>query len=276
MRSRAAAVVCAAIVVSLTTAQGVAHADEKKCVLDQVSGVLECSLVASPAPARTVRLSTDLPLVWTRVPFDVGERTSRGIGCVRDVAGIHEIGAGYAISLINTATSEHLYLDHICTWPGELPPEPPPPPPTPAELAEANTRALMVSPVASPAGAIGGLTGLESWFWCDDPGTVATGVSLRGWIAEGGVEVVQLGWEIDGPGSLVDTSTACGSEEAPSVAWTPATKGDYGVVLTAVWAGTWDLTWNGIPMGTFPLGPISLTSPAQQYPVDEYRGELTG
>ena len=37
-----------------------------------------------------------------------------------------------------------------------------------------------------------------------------------------------------------------------------------------------DLTWNGIPMGSFPLGPISLTAPARAYPVDEYRGELTG
>ena len=134
----------------------------------------------------------------------------------------------------------------------------------------------MIAPVASPSGAIGGLTGLESWFWCEDPGAISTGVTLRGWTASGGVDVVQLGWEIDGTDSLVDTSTACGSEEAPSVTWTPQTKGDYAIVLTAVWAGTWDLTWNGIPMGTFPLGPIRLTAPAQPYPVDEYRGELTG
>ena len=101
-------------------------------------------------------------------------------------------------------------------------------------------------------------------------------MTLRGWTAAGAVEVVQLGWEIEGPAGTADTSSSCGSEAAPSVSWTPNTRGDYSVLLTAVWAGTWDLTWNGVPMGSFPLGPISLTAPAQPYPVDEYRGELTG
>jgi hypothetical protein len=52
--------------------------------------------------------------------------------------------------------------------------------------------------------------------------------------------------------------------------------GQYVVALTATWAGSWDLTWNGIPMGTFPLGPAAFMSPVEMYPVDEYRGELTG
>jgi hypothetical protein len=58
--------------------------------------------------------------------------------------------------------------------------------------------------------------------------------------------------------------------------WTPEATDQYQVALTTTWAGSWDLTWNGIPMGTFPLGPATFTSPGQPYPVDEYRGELTG
>ena len=275
MRRGALAGVAVGVSLGLAVARPAAG-DERTCRLDPLSGRLQCILVAQPSPPRTVRLSEELPLVWKRIPFNIPEVIARGGGCTRSVAGVTEIGFGFVVTLINTASSEQLYLDYVCTWPGEDAPEPPPPPPTQAEFVQANTRALQVPPAASPPTSIGGLTGLDSWFWCDDPGPVATGVTLRGWTAAGAIEVVQLGWEVDGPTGIVDTSTSCGSEAAPSVTWTPETKGEYSVLLTAVWAGTWDLTWSGIPMGSFPLGPISLTAPAQAYPVDEYRGELTG
>lgn len=255
---------------------GVVRADERRCKLDPDTGQLKCVLVAQPSPPRSVRLSKELPLVWQRTPFDVPETIAQGHGCTRSVDAVNEVGAGYIVTLINEVTLEQLYFDYVCEWPGDDPPEPPPPPPTQAELVEANTQALRIQPTTSPSSTIGGLTGLDSWFWCADPGTVATSVALRGWTAGGSVKVVQLGWEIDGPTSIADTSTACGTEDAPSVSWTPETKGVYDLTLTAVWAGTWALTWNGVPMGSFPLGPISLTSPIQAYPVDEYRGELTG
>ena len=273
---RRAVLVVAIVLVAITDAGGgMVRADEKKCVLDQVSGLLKCTLIASPAPPRRVRLSQEVPLEWVRVPMNVGELIARGVGCVRDVPGGQEIGAGYGISLNNTATGEQVYLDFICTWPGDAPPQPPPAPPTAAELAAANTQVLTLQPSLSPAASIGGLTGLDSWLWCVDPGPIGTGVSLRGWTANGEVRLVQVGWEI-GTDEFVRTSTSCGSESAPSATWTPESIGEFPVVLTAVWAGTWDLTWNGIPMGAFPLGPISLTAPPQPYPVDEYRGELTG
>lgn len=264
------------VAVSIGSASRVAHGDDERCKIDPFNGRLVCVLVAQPGPPLSVRLTPELPLVWMRAPLNDWEMVARGHGCTRTVADVTEIGFGYVVTLVNTATSDQLYLDYICTWPGEPPPDPPPPPPTPAELVEANTQALTVQPALSPPGSIGGLTGLESWLWCDDPGPVDTGVTLRGWTAAGGVEIVQLGWEIHGSREVADTSTSCGSESTPSVIWTPETMGDYSVALTAVWAGSWDLTWNGIPMGTFPLGPVSLTAPAQSYPVDEYRGELTG
>lgn len=265
-----------AIAINLSVVSIDALADERTCILDPVSGLLECTLVASPAPLATVRLSVDLPLVWYRAPLNVGELIARGIGCVRSVGGVTEIGVGYVIVLNNTATGEQLYLRYVCTWPGEPPPEPPPSPPSPAEFVAANAQALTLQPALSPASSIGGLTGLDSWLWCADPGPVGTSASLRGWTATGAVQVVQVGWEVDGSDGIVDTSASCGSEEAPSVTWTPQKAGEHSVLLTSVWAGSWDLTWNGIQMGTFPLGPISLTAPTQPYPVDEYRGELTG
>ncbi len=272
----AALVALATVTINVAVVGSSAHADERTCIIDPVSGLLQCTLVASPAPPVKVRLSVDVPLEWVRLPLNVGELIARGFGCVRTVAGVTEIGVGYAVALNNVVTGEQLYLRYVCTWPGAPPPSPPPPPPSPAELAYANAQALTLEPALSPATSIGGLTGLASWLWCGDPGPVGTSVALRGWTATGEVHVVLVGWEVDGSDGFADISTSCGSPEAPSSTWTPQTKGSYSVLLTAVWAGSWDLSWNGIPMGAFPLGPVSLTAPPQPYAVDEYRGELTG
>jgi len=182
----------------------------------------------------------------------------------------------WVIVLVNTDTGEQLLLDSDCEWPGEDPPTPPPPPPTPEQLAEGNAQALTIDAALSPNVGIGGLTGLESWLWCDDPGRVVADAELNGWVAAGSVEVVLIGWRVDGPtGTSADTSE-CGSLEQPAVRWTPETMGEYSVVVTAAWAGTWELTYEGVPMGTYPLGPIYLTSDPVPYPVDEYRGVLAG
>ena len=109
-----------------------AQESERTCRLDQVSGLLECTLVAQPAPPRRVRLSIEIPLEWVRVPFNVDEWILQDRGCVRFVGEIREVGAGYAIALNNVVTSEQLYLDFVCTWPGDPAPEPPPPPPSSA------------------------------------------------------------------------------------------------------------------------------------------------
>jgi hypothetical protein len=208
--------------------------------------------------------------------MNVDDLIARNIGCVRYVAALREVGAGYVIMLTNEASGEILYLEYVCQWPGNPAPEPPPPPPSPAEFRSANARVLTLLPALSPAPDIGGLTGLDTWLWCTDPGSVATDVSLRGWTASGEVRLVKVGWNVAGASGLAGTSTSCGSEAAPSLTWTPESMGQYVVALTATWAGSWDLTWNGIPMGTFPLGPAAFTSPVELYPVDEYRGELTG
>ncbi|MGE0304262.1 MAG: hypothetical protein AB7N61_14820 [Acidimicrobiia bacterium] len=252
---------------------GVARAEAKTCELDPDTGLLRCTIVAQPRPPRVVDIP-GVPLQWARYPWVDPDAISRG-HCTRSVEGIFEIGVIYVVTLENTQTGEQLYIDGICTFPDEDPPQPPPPPPTPAELVDDVGRALTLTPSLNPSSSVGGLTGLESWLWCTDPGTVPVGVSLRGWTAAAEVEVVQLEWSIAGPSGTTRTSTSCGSETDPSVRWTPETMGEHLISLTADWAGVWELTWNGVPMGSFPLGPVPLTSPATPYVVDEYRGELT-
>lgn len=264
-----------ALVAALAAPASPAHADVRTCLLDPVSGLLRCTLVASPAPPMERRLGTGLPLVWRRIPVDVGELVARGHGCTREVGDVTEIGAGYAVVLLNIDTQEVLSLEYVCVWPGDPPPQPPPPPPSPGELRNANARVLTLRPSTSPSPDIGGLTGLESWLWCVDPGEVGVAVALRGWTASGQVSLVYVTWDVFGPSPMNASSTSCGSEEAPSVTWTPEAMGDHSIVLTSSWAGSWSLWWNGISMGTLPLGPISLSAPDRPYPVDEYRGELT-
>jgi hypothetical protein len=253
-----------------------AHADSKKCEIDDFSGTLECTLIASPGPPAVVRLSQVLPLEWIRMVWTDADGLSNGRGCVRTNAGIREIGVAWAVSLRDTETRQQLILETVCEWPGDVPPQPPPRPPTPEQLAQDNARALTLQPALSPPVEIGGLTGLDSWLWCDDPGSVSADAELNGWTASGAVDVVKIGWEVDGPTGVVTNTTTCGSPDAPAVSWTPETVGDYRVLVTTVWAGTWDLTYNGIPIGTYPLGPLTLTASAQTYPVDEYRGVLSG
>lgn len=264
------------VVAALVAAPARASADDKQCLLNPDTGKLVCSLVASPSPPFAVRLSEELPIEWRRVPWQDDDGVSQDRGCVRTVADIREVGVLWVVSLHNTVTGEVLDIDETCEWPGENPPVPPPPPPTPAQLAEDNAQTLTLHAVLSPASDIGGLTGLDSWLWCEDPGAVAADAALNGWVAQGSVEVVQIGWEVNGPTGTVANTTTCGSADAPAVTWMPETIGEYSVVVTAVWAGTWDLTYNGVPMGTYPLGPLALAASAQPYPVDEYRGELTG
>lgn len=261
---------------AVLTASGRASADTKKCEIESESGKLVCTLIASPSPPLTVPLSEHVPLVWSRVVWKDADGVSRGRGCTRTVGDIQEIGVTWIVSLVNSDTGEQVYLEGICEWPGEDPPDPPPPPPTPEQLAQGNAYALTLQPALSPSSSIGGLTGLDSWLWCNDPGAVAADAELNGWVASGAVEVVQVGWEVDGPSGTAQNTSTCGSEEAPAVTWTPETMGDYSVVVTTVWAGTWDLTYEGVPMGTFPLGPLALTAAAVPYPVDEYRGVLAG
>ncbi len=216
-----------------------------------------------------------------QLPLPADPETQARTGyCTRTVADglttTFEFGNVYAVWLENAATGEHVTSPRsVCLFPEDPNPTPPPPPPSPAEFVEAARTVLTVQTSLSPRTEIGGLTGLDTWLWCEDPGDLEVGVALRGWTATATMQAVQHAWAIGGTASAGFTSASCGSEASPAASWMPETKGPYSVTLTSTWAGDWTLAYNGLPAGTFPLGPFDFAAPTVPYPVSEYRGRLT-
>jgi hypothetical protein len=259
---------------------------ETVCELDPITREQRCYVRADPTPTEIVTLGgggvgARLPLQWIRFFFatadDVRVFPSGPTICVtRDSTGnLVEVGAWYWVSLINTETGEQLFIDSICVMPGEPPPAPPPPPPTEGEFREAAEALLRLDTLLNPRAEFGGITGVETWLWCVDPGAVPVSVGpLRGWTASASMSPVEFYWRVDGVESWSASASSCGSESDPPATWMPETMGDYSVTGGATWAGTWTLSWNGIPLGTFVLGPFDFDSAPVAYPVDEFVGEL--
>src|SRR4029077_7237892 len=126
----------------------------------------------------------------------------------------------------------------ICLFPGDPAPDPPPAPPSGAEFVEAARAALPTQSAVNPRPEVGGLTGLETWMWCDDPGEVQVGVALRGWTAEAAMDPVAFKWAVGGVSRATFDERGCGSEESPAASWMPETKGSYDIVLASTWAGS--------------------------------------
>jgi len=259
----------AAALVGLPTSASAA----KTCRLDEATGLLYCVLVADPAANKSVAVA-GTPIVWRRLAWTVPDDIIRGLGCLRVVGNTTEIGQAYFVFLENSLTGERLLTKTVCVMPGDPPPQPPPPPPTIGELVLAADDVLTLRPSLNPAPEFGGITGLDTWLWCTDPGTVEIAVNLRGWNADAAVQTVDLDWTTAGAEQTDLASRRCGSESEPGGTWQPQTAGGHTVALAATWAGTWDLTYLGTPMGTFTLGPLTVTSPPVDYPVDEFVGVL--
>jgi hypothetical protein len=219
--------------------------------------------------------------VWVQLWMPVDPETqARTRYCTRDTVEGNtttvELGNTYAVWLENAVTGIRVTETRmICLFREDPDPQPPPPPPTEAEFVAAAKRVVTTQTSLNPRPSIGGLTGLDTWLWCVDPGAVQVGVALRGWTAEATVESIQYAWSIAGTDSAERSAEACGSEESPAATWMPETMGPYSVTLTSTWAGTWELAYLGEPAGVFPLGPYDFAAPTVPYPVGEYRGSLT-
>lgn len=253
----------------------------RTCDYDQDTRTVKCIVMIVPAPPVVVSLNLGgegarLPLEWRRgIWATPAELISRGKGCQREEGADKVVGVIYLTLLVNTDTSETLSFEYECVFPGDPLPQPPPPPPSLAEFLEAADLVLVADADVSPDPAWGGITGLETWLWCQDPGELEVGVSLRGWSAAATMRPVQYQWTVDGPEKVTFNATACGTEEKPGATWTPETKGSYEIGLSATWAGSWALTYAGVPMGVFVLGPVDVDAAPAAYPVGEYVGVLT-
>ena len=248
---------------------------ESICSTDPHTSKTVCMVVAAPAYSVTLAGST---LRWARVDG----LTRFGQTCQRVLPdGTIEIGVSWYVTLVDTTTSALVYGRTFCQWTNDPVPSPPPDPPSPGEFADAARKALLVEPLSAPSAAFGGITGLDTWLWCEHPAQVQVSVSLRGWTAQADVALTSVSFTTagtedatTGDGSPYRPST-CGSSTRPAALWLPDRKGGHSIVLAATWAGAWTLSFNGqFTTAPLPLGPVVLTSPTVAYSVREVRGLL--
>jgi len=278
------------------TSASKAHAQDAVCVIDPITKVKKCRIevtIEGPdAGDTTVNIGTgSVVFRWERyswgttdarggsgpalVDFFCTPRTSTTVAADGTETTTTELGVYYNIILIRIDTNETVIFDFVCVYPGDPVPDPPPPPPTEDEFKEAAEPLLTFETELNPRVAFGGITGLDTWFWCADPGQTPVGLTLRGWTAAATVDPVGMAWSIGGTAEDGFQRTDCGSEDGPAVTWQPQTKGMYSVEFVSTWAGTWTLTYDGFPAETFPLGPLDFPSPAIDYDVDEFVGVLS-
>ncbi|MFT3852007.1 MAG: hypothetical protein QM733_04610 [Ilumatobacteraceae bacterium] len=254
-----------------------------ECTTDPITRVTKCLLFTPPRPAKLLKLGDGRTssFEWVQTPFEMDAETrARSDFCARTVSdGLTttiQYGDTPVVFLRNALTGTQVIAPHlICLFPGDPAPQPPPPPPSSAEFVEAARAVLTTQADLNPRQEIGGLTGLDTWMWCDEPGEVQVDVALRGWTAEATMDAVGFAWAVSGVADQALTAGHCGSEASPAATWMPETKGSYEIVLTSTWAGSWQLAYQGVDAGVFPLGPVDFATPPLAYAVGEYRGVLT-
>ncbi len=134
---------------------------------------------------------------------------------------------------------------------------------------------LLLDPQWNPK--VTGLSGLETWLWCADPGEVVVSITIRGWTIEGHAGLADVDWNIDGPEQVwLDGSGRCGSESSPSARWMPNITGTASVQATGTWGGWWSLSGYGRVLGTYDLGTVDVAGTPADYVIIEHVGVLVG
>lgn len=247
-----------------------------------------CEVTTDPGgPQTTVPLggSGAFPLEWSRSIAGGGplggtcyyEEVVDGV--LRQVSGVM-----WHWWVTNSETGDIVDQGWDCEWPGEDPPPPPTPPPDPAEFIDSISERLTVAFDMSPPAVFEGITGVDTWFWCDPSEPVSTEpITIGGWTVQATMAPLLYNWVVhNGPGGGgAHSTTDCGLEpltdsdgEGSAWMWQPQTKGEYVVDFSATWAGTWTLAYAGTTLGTFPLGPADIAAEPITYTVDEYVGIL--
>lgn len=163
-----------------------------------------------------------------------------------------------------------------CFDPVEAPntPPPPPPPPTLEEMTGLARELIIVPDVQlSPDPDVGGVTGLETWFWYDGQDDATVSVGIRGYTVTASMTPSRYYWDPDDPRGDVLASDQPGSEEDPAAIWVYESKDEYEVRVQVVWDGTWSFAGHGAS-ASGDLPTIRATG-STAYRVDEVRSELT-
>ena len=272
-----------AVVATTLATAGTAHA-AKECTYDLDKRAMRCRITAPPSAPETVIAFDSAPIGWRRNIASAGQAVGFCI-YYETITGVQNevVGIPWIVELYDTATGATISTTAVCEYPGDPSPEPPPPPPTPDRYLEAIEALLQVDYELSPPAEFEGITGVDTWFWCDSPGTVTIDpITLDGWTVRAEMTPITFDWSVAGPGDGGSHSgDTCGSEpdldgDGDGAAWTwqPQTMGDYTIEFSTTWLGTWTLTWDGTTTGTYPLGPAPIDQPTLAYPVGEYRGVL--
>jgi hypothetical protein len=173
------------------------------------------------------------------------------------------------------STGQETFLGSSCLSPGAREEaSSAPPPPTVAEIQDAVPLPrfdIATSPIRR------GLTGLETWFWCDAPTTESVTVSIRGYRVVAEAHVVEFEW-VTGDGHSYFSDT-CGEEPDPeddgygaAARHTYETKDFYALELRIGWSGSYTFSGHG-RRRTGDLGDVTTVS-SRRYPVSEVRAVL--
>lgn len=149
--------------------------------------------------------------------------------------------------------------------PGGSDPEPPPPPPTAAEVWHT---APVPDPNCQYNPATTGLTGLATWGWAENPGTISADSTIRGYTVHATADSTQFKWQW-GDGAE-DSSAAPGSPDQPAVQHVYRTMGDYTISCEITWSGSYTFEGPATPPQTNDLGTTS-SSANWSYHVPEVR-----
>ena len=144
---------------------------------------------------------------------------------------------------------------------------PPLPPPTAEEIlsqAPLPRCEINVNPLES------GMTGVETWLWCEEVEEVSVTAAIRGYEIEATATPQEFRWLAgDGAGYV---SGHPGTEDDPSARHTYETKGDYVVAVDVAWTGSFTYRGHGV-VETGSLDGVVVDSD-RGYHVIEARGVL--
>jgi PKD domain-containing protein len=171
------------------------------------------------------------------------------------------------LRLIDRATNQVIDERFRCPDPTvrgseDLPPVPPPP-------TAVWEQVPLPMPEVKVNPGVAGLTGLETYFWYDQPTTANLQLNLDGFTVTVDARVIRLRWRT-GDGTEL-TSTVPGTPSRPAAQHVYEAKGSYTVTLDVTWSGTYSFAGPEFDPITVPLGERTFSGQAP-YAVGEIRG----